>query len=66
MHFLTKTTKDRHFCPKLLNAQQLNNLILWISNQEAQIKPKQQKTYIAFFPIILSMLKGLQLHAFNP
>ena len=43
MRFLNKTTSKRHSCQKLLNVQQLHNFISWISNQEAQINPKQQK-----------------------
>ena len=43
IRFLTKTTKNIHFFSKLPNAQQLHNSILWISNQEDDINPKQEK-----------------------
>ena len=43
MRFLTKATKNSNFCTELHNAQQLQNFILWISNQEVQINFKQQK-----------------------
>ena len=42
MHFLTKTTKNRHFIQTyILLIVQLNNFILKISNQEDEINPKQ-------------------------
>ena len=47
-----KNNINRHFCQEIHNIRQFHNFIKWISNQEVQINPKQEKLNLLRIPYL--------------